>query len=86
MQNISTCNWLIPALKQILYCQACELNRIIPDLTNEENLKRWKNIEIAKHRLVYSLLRLRLPVQKKIGDEETGIAFDFLADTSQRKK
>ncbi len=63
----ATCNWLIPSVQNIEYCQACELNRIIPDLTSEENLKRWKNIEIAKHRLVYSLLRLRLPVQKKIG-------------------
>jgi hypothetical protein len=82
----STCNWLVPATSDGAYCQACDLNRIIPDLNKQENLKRWKNIEIAKHRLVYSLLRLRLPVQKKIGDEETGIAFDFLADTSPKEK
>lgn len=60
-----TCNWLIHAIQDLEYCQACELNRIIPDLTNEENLRRWKNIEIAKHRLIYSLLRLRLPVSKR---------------------
>src|SRR3984957_13876966 len=53
----STCNWLVPASSDAAYCQACDLNRIIPDLTKQENLKRWKNIEIAKHRLVYSLLR-----------------------------
>src|SRR5450432_998379 len=82
----STCNWLIPASSNAAYCQACDLNRIIPDLNKYENLRRWKNIEIAKHRLVYSLLRLRLPVQKKIGDEESGIAFDFLADTSPKEK
>ncbi len=82
----STCNWLVPASSDTAYCQACDLNRIIPDLNNQENLKRWKNIEIAKHRLIYSLLRLRLPVQKKIGDEEAGIAFDFLADTSPKEK
>jgi hypothetical protein len=84
--EFGTCNWIIPSLQQTVYCRACELNRIIPDLTNAENLKRWKNIEVAKHRLVYSLLRLRLPVQKKIGDEETGIAFDFLADSSTKEK
>ena len=81
-----TCNWLIHASQDLEYCQACELNRIIPDLTNEENLRRWKNIEIAKHRLIYSLLRLRLPVSKKMDNEETGIAFDFLADTSPKEK
>jgi hypothetical protein len=81
-----TCNWLIPPDQTDPYCKACSLNRIIPDLGNEENLKRWKNIEIAKHRLLYSLLRLRLPVEKKIGNEEEGIAFDFLADISPKEK
>jgi hypothetical protein len=80
------CNWIIPDAETTEYCRACELNRIIPALTNAENLKRWKNIEIAKHRLIYSLLRLRLPVRKKVGDEETGIAFDFMADNSVKDK
>ena len=82
----ATCNWLVPSAQNSEYCQACELNRVIPALTSEENLRRWKNIEIAKHRLVYSLLRLRLPVNKKIDNEETGIAFDFLADSSPKEK
>jgi hypothetical protein len=82
----NVCNWLIPSKQESVFCQACELNRIIPDLTLNGNLKRWKNIETAKHRLVYSLLRLRLPVQKKIGEEEAGIAFDFLADTSAKER
>jgi hypothetical protein len=81
-----TCNWIIPTSQTSFFCQACDLNRIIPDLNKDENLKRWKNIEIAKHRLVYSLLRLRLPVKKKIGDEEAGIAFDFMADTFSKEK
>ena len=82
----SACNWLIRDSEHAEYCTACELNRTIPDLTREENLKRWRNIEVAKHRLVYSLLRLRLPVSKKKDDEEAGIAFDFLAATSAKDK
>jgi hypothetical protein len=82
----SACNWLIHDTENTEYCPACELNRTIPDLTKEENLKRWRNIEVAKHRLVYSLLRLRLPVSKKKDDEEAGIAFDFLAATSTKDK
>ena len=82
----ATCNWLVSSTQNSEYCQACALNRVIPALTSEENLKRWKNIEVAKHRLVYSLLRLRLPVSKKIDNEETGIAFDFLADSSPKEK
>jgi len=76
------CNWVIPAEYGPGFCLACSLNRIIPSLDKEINRKRWKNIETAKHRLVYSLLRLELPVKKKDGEEEDGIAFDFMADTS----
>lgn len=72
------CNWLIGAGSDPL-CRACELNRTIPDLNQPENLRRWQRIEIAKHRLVYSLMRLGLPVESKAEAPETGLAFDFLA-------
>jgi hypothetical protein len=76
--NHGACNWLIDAGGDGL-CQACKLNRTIPDLGIPENLRRWRRIEVAKHRLVYSLLRLGLPVVSKTVEPETGIAFDFLA-------
>jgi len=60
-----TCNWLIPAADPSAFCIACQLNRTIPELSEGENLARWKKIEVAKHRLVYSLLRLKLPVVAK---------------------
>jgi hypothetical protein len=81
----SICNWLIQPEQESSFCKACDLNRIIPDLSDNKNLKLWKNIETAKHRLVYSLLRLNLPVEKKNGDEGKGIAFDFLAETTTEK-
>jgi hypothetical protein len=71
----ATCNWLVEQPGEL--CRACLLNRTIPDLP--ENLRRWQRIEVAKHRLVYSLLRLGLPVESKSEAPETGIAFDFLA-------
>jgi hypothetical protein len=80
------CNWLIASNDPSLYCGACALNRIIPSLSVEGNLKKWKNIEVAKHRLVYSLLRLHLPVAVKKENEEEGLAFDFMADTSPKEK
>jgi hypothetical protein len=73
-----TCNWLVEAGSDAL-CRACELNRTIPDLTLPENLRRWQRIEIAKHRLVYSLIRLGLPIESKVDAPESGLAFDFLA-------
>ena len=65
----STCNWLVPAIHRGLFCRACELNRTIPELSSQQNLDRWKRIEIAKHRLVYSLLKLQLPFAPKLEED-----------------
>ena len=76
----NTCNWLVPEEDPAAYCHACQLNRTIPYLGEEQNLKLWRKLEVAKHRLVYSLLRLGLPTQSKWVAPNTGLAFDFLAD------
>jgi hypothetical protein len=73
------CNWLIPADGLDAFCQACQLNRTIPDLGHGENRRRWQRLEAAKHRLVYGLLRLGLPLTNRFDAPETGLAFDFLA-------
>lgn len=74
------CNWLIPHQQKSPYCIACELNRTIPDLKDEANVMHWRKIELAKHRLVYALMRFHLPLISKKKQPETGLAFDFLAD------
>lgn len=73
------CNWLVPAEQEGAYCQACRHNRTVPDLGDPQQLRRWQKIEVAKHRLIYSLLRLGLPLQSN-EDREGGLCFDFLAD------
>lgn len=73
------CNWLMPADQDEEYCLACRHNRTVPDLTVPENLRKWRKMEVAKHRLVYSLLRLNLPLESNT-DREGGLCFDFLAD------
>jgi hypothetical protein len=74
------CNWLVPAGDDDAFCLACRHNRTIPDLSREDNLVHWRKIEHAKHRLFYTLLRLRLPLVTR-RDSEHGLAFDFLAST-----
>ena len=81
-QQFNACNWLIPADSPDQFCAACRYNRMIPDLSVAENLTDWKRIEIAKHRLFYTLLKLRLPLKTKIEDPDNGLAFDFLAPPS----
>ncbi|MCW5737941.1 MAG: putative zinc-binding peptidase [Enhydrobacter sp.] len=75
-----SCNWLIEADAPGTLCLCCRHNRIIPDISLEENAEKWRKIEWAKHRLFYSLLRLKLPLVTKLEQQETGLAFDFLAD------
>lgn len=76
------CNWLVPdAAPSGALCEACRLNRTIPDLGTGRNLLLWQRLEAAKHRLVYGLLRLGLPVASKLDEPEQGLAFDFLSET-----
>ena len=75
------CNWLIPATLPDLYCAACRHNRTIPDLSLPANLKNWRAIEVAKHRLFYTLLQLRLPLATK-AQSPAGLAFKFLSDAA----
>jgi hypothetical protein len=74
------CNWLIAADQESPFCLACRHNRTIPDLSVEENLRRWREMELAKHRLFYTLITLKLPINDRIQDPEHGLAFDFLTD------
>jgi len=76
------CNWLVPFASGDPYCIACVMNRVIPTLTSDQNRVRWRNLEVAKHRLVYSLLRLRLPLWVNRGGVEEAIVFDFKEDVS----
>lgn len=81
--DLASCNWMVPADSEDAFCPACELNRTIPDLSAPGNLERWQELEIAKRRLVYALLRLGLPLSSKHEDETRGLAFDFLSDAGQ---
>lgn len=76
--NHSVCNWIIALSDDNLYCKGCRLNRTIPDLDIEINLQRWREIEQAKKRMLYTLYSLGLPVVDRTQDPEKGLAFDFM--------
>jgi hypothetical protein len=77
----SVCNWMIPEEERNeAFCQSCRLNQVIPDLDSGQNRALWALTELAKRRLIYSLLNLKLPVSDKARDSEKGLAFRFLSD------
>jgi hypothetical protein len=72
------CNWLVRVEEPHEYCEACRHNRTIPDLSDWRSLEHWRKIEVAKHRLFYSLLRLKLPLTTRPQDPG-GLVLDFLS-------
>lgn len=80
------CNWLVPADSGEDFCLACRHNRIVPNLAEPGNIEHWRALEVAKHRLFYSLLRLRLPLQTRQEDPEHGLVFDFKEDMAGTTK
>ena len=76
------CNWLVPLEDPHKLCRACRLNRTIPDLADPaqpDNGYLWGLVELAKRRLVSSLILLQLPVASRISeDTRRGLMFDFL--------
>ena len=74
------CNWVISRDDSNEFCVACKVNRTIPNLSDPQYRQRWHKIELAKHRLIYSLLRWNLQVEPQSANVEQGLAFDFKAD------
>ncbi|KMO28257.1 zinc-binding metallopeptidase family protein [Methylobacterium aquaticum] len=79
------CNWLVPPGSDDAFCLACRHNGTIPDVSNPQHLARWREMEFAKHRLIYSLLRWNLPLQTRAEDPEHGLIFHFLADPPENQ-
>ena len=79
-QNYAVCNWFIPVGEAHELCAACRLNSVVPDDTQVDNHARWHRAEIAKRRLIYTLLRLGLPMEGKSGASFLPLRFRFQAD------
>ena len=83
-KNHQACNWVLDLKSKHNLCLACRLNRTIPNLSIDENLRYWRILEAGKRRLLYSLIKLGLPVIPKSQNDKEGLAFEFLKDTFER--
>ncbi len=79
-RTTNVCNWAIPGSDEHDLCASCRLTHVIPDLTRPGRHQAWYRLEVAKRRLVYTLLNLRLPVINRTDDPQYGLSFEFLAD------
>lgn len=79
-QQHQICNWMVPADDPNPFCASCRLNEIIPNLSDAKNPARWRKLELAKRRCLYTFLKLGLPIQTEASGTRPGLTFRFLAD------
>jgi len=80
------CNWMVPANGTQAFCVACQHNRKIPDISEPENHRLWQKLEMAKRRLFYSLIKLRLPMPTEASGDSEPLAFQFLGESDDGAK
>lgn len=80
--NVCACNWLIPQETDptVTLCPGCATTRVIPDLSKPENSERWIKLEVAKRRLLYTLLDLKLWGPSARLQPPFPMVFDFMED------
>jgi hypothetical protein len=84
--ELNACNWLVPNDLANALCTACRHNGTIPDLSDPHRVQAWRELEEAKRRLLYSIIRLKLPLRTRQEDPEHGLIFHFLADDAAAGK
>lgn len=77
------CNWAVPLSDLNPFCISCRLTQVIPDITRHR--QAWHRLEVAKRRLLYSLLDLGCPIEERAGDPPRGLSFEFLADSDSQE-
>jgi hypothetical protein len=76
--DMGVCNWAVPDEDPAVFCLSCRLTEMIPDLSVPGHTAAWYRLEVAKRRLIYTLLALGLPMEAVGGVGP--LRFQFLAD------
>lgn len=59
-RDACACNWLLAEPEPGAFCAACASTRTLPQLTTPANSRRWRELETAKRRLLFTLIDLEL--------------------------
>jgi hypothetical protein len=79
-QQYQVCNWMIEGNDTNSFCLSCRLNSLIPDLSVPGNVERWRKLEMAKRRIIYTIMRLGLPMDGVPGENRPALRFSFVGD------
>lgn len=79
-RRLSACNSFVTDSASTL-CRWCELTKVLPDLSDPRNARRWRALESAKRRLLIALERLQLPPYIDGLQQHSPLTFQFLAPT-----
>jgi len=74
-RDAQVCNWSVDADDDNPLCRSCRLTRVIPDQGVEGNQLAWYRLEVAKRRLLYTLLSLHLPIE---GQDDTAAMYEVV--------
>jgi hypothetical protein len=81
--EVTGCNWLVPG-DAFTLCASCGLTRTRPNYEDQEALEELIRAEMAKHRLIFQLAELELPVTPRHPDTGAGLAFDLLSSSETK--
>jgi hypothetical protein len=62
------------------FCISCRLNTLIPNLSVPGNIDRWQKLEMAKRRIIYTIMRLGLPMEGAPQENRPALRFSFVGD------
>jgi hypothetical protein len=79
-QQHQVCNWMVAVKSSDPFCISCRLNEMIPSLEIHGNRERWHRLEMAKRRVIYTILQLDLPMDAVPGTDRPALCFSFLGD------
>jgi hypothetical protein len=79
-QRRQICNWMAPVDDPNPFCASCRLNKVIPNLDLYGNRERWRRLEMAKRRIIYTIMELRLPLDSSPREGRPALRFSFLGD------
>jgi len=79
------CSWGVPSTDEERLCYSCRLNETIPNLSKPEAMRAWASLEVAKRRMLYTLLDLGLPIESHLTNPERGLRFAFMESGKNTK-